>query len=152
MESYIKVIHAKYEELMKEFPGLQIEYDKVISVHDRPTIIEVENQKKEDIVVSNEKINKCEIEGECLNFLCPHCGYFTQVLLAELNCRIFRHGCFVRKNEKGEVVELLQQIGPHETEETCNNLRSNPNISGCCKPFQIVGDQSGYSVQVCGYI
>ncbi len=123
---------------MKEFPDLKIEYDKNIVVQMK-TVEKIEE-------------NKCEIEGDCLNFLCPHCGYFTQVLISELNCRIFRHGSFVRKNEKNEIVELLQQIGPHETEESCNNLRNNPNISGCCKPFQIIGDQSGYSVQKCGYI
>ena len=149
MESYIKYIHSKYNEILKLHPNLSIpdnsEYTK----------------KQDSIIIQNPPSQtesfgtkfKCEKEGEVLNFLCPHCEYFTQVPITELNCRIFRHGYFVQKNEKGEVIALLNQISPHESESSCETLRNNPNISGCCRPFRIDGDESsGYFVNVCGYI
>jgi hypothetical protein len=134
MDNYIKVIHAKYDEILRENPGISI-----------PWYVKMESP------IENK--NRCEREGEFLNFLCPHCEYFTQVAIAELNCRIFRHGFVVQKNEKGEVTALISQIGPHESEAICNELRNSPNISGCCMPFQIVDDGSGgFVVQKCGFI
>jgi hypothetical protein len=126
---YIIIIHNIYDTILKENKDISIPW----------------YNKSPDI--------KCEKEGEFLNFLCPHCKYFTQVTIAELNCRIFRHGFIVQKNEKGEVTALISQISPHESEATCNELRNSPNISGCCMPFQIVDDGfGGFVVQKCGFI
>lgn len=132
IDSYINVIHKKYEEILQEFPNLKI----------------TETNSKPIELNANPIENKCEIENDMLNFLCPHCKYYTQVSIADLNCRIFRHGGVIQKHDKYEVMH----IGPHESEEVCNALRNNPNVTGCCKPFQIVGDSSGYFVQICGYI
>lgn len=139
MDLYIKIIHNKFEEIFAKHPDLRFDYQPVSSV----------NQPVNQPV---NQLNKCELESNMLNFLCPHCEYFTQVALNDLNCRIFRHGFFVQRNNKNEIVALLNQIDPHETEEACNNYRNNPNITGCCKPFQIINKGSDYFVQKCGYI
>lgn len=155
----IKVIHAKYDEILREHPEISIPwYVKMESESPKPIVPDksldlLKIDLSSPVKTSSENKNRCEREGEFLNFLCPHCEYFTQVAISELNCRIFRHGFVVQKNEKGEVTALISQIGPHESEERCNELRNSPNISGCCMPFQIVDDGSGgFVVQKCGFI
>jgi len=151
MENYIKVIHRKFEEIFELFPASRFPLEPYQLIENNQSKY-LPNEKPTDIEKSIDA-NKCEIEGNILNFLCPHCKYYTEVAINELNCRIFRHGFVVQKNEKGEIIALLSQIGPHESEEKCNELRNQPNITGCCKPFQIIGDNTnGFYVQICGYI
>ena len=73
---------------------------------------------------------------------CPHCNQY--ILIAELNCRIFRHGTFISNG---------QQINPHANKDDCDHLVSNKMINGCGKPFQIiVNDKNEYIAIICKYI
>jgi hypothetical protein len=73
-------------------------------------------------------------------FECPHCHVFIEVLIRDMNCRIFRHGVFK---------DTWQQIPPHSSKETIDGwLRSNL-IFGCGKPFKLSVD--GQPV-ICEYI
>ena len=49
--------------------------------------------------------------------ICPHCNH--SVLIAQLNCRIFRHGTLISNG---------QQISPHETKEVCDYFVSSNMI------------------------
>lgn len=73
---------------------------------------------------------------------CPHCK--DPIIIEKLNCRIFRHGTLISNG---------QQINPHESKETCDNLVQNNLIYGCSKPFQIIENEEGTLVAViCEYI
>jgi hypothetical protein len=96
--------------------------------------------------------NKCELDEGVLSFSCPHCRMMINVGLQELACCIFRHGYYCRRNEAGDVVELINQIGPHDSKEICDTLVKQPNIVGCCRPFQIVQKENHYFVEICDYI
>ena len=73
---------------------------------------------------------------------CPHC--LELVLIAELNCKIFRHGI---------IISNRQQMNPHETKEVCDYFVANNMIYGCGKPFCIINAEDGTFVAViCGYI
>jgi len=73
---------------------------------------------------------------------CPYCDEF--ILIHELNCCIFRHGYFI---ETGE------QIDPHSSKETCEELLQSGKIYGCGKPFKIVVLEDGtWEIQKCDYI
>ena len=65
---------------------------------------------------------------------CPHCGLF--ILIAEVNCGIFRHG--VNK-------QTGKQLPPHATLEECQR----DEVYGCAKPFRMLTDGT---LVVCGYI
>ncbi len=74
--------------------------------------------------------------------LCPHCKEVT--IIAELNCRIFRHGVFRA---------TFQQMNPHEVKVECDRVFADGLIWGCGKPFYVKGDFStGLTVEVCDYI
>lgn len=148
MDPYIVVIHKKYDEILKRFPNLSIpdnnEYTKV------DVVDIVDDISKTDVA---NKIPPRESDNDLVRFICPHCECYAEVLVMDLNCRIFRHGAFVQKNEKCEIIAQIGPIGPHESEESCNALRNNPNVAGCCKPIQLIDNGSGgYAVQKCGYI
>jgi hypothetical protein len=88
------------------------------------------------------------IDEDKLNFECPHCFYFIQVLKSDLNCRIFRHA-FIKNN--------YQQINPHASEKECNDLVESGSVFGCAKPFQIIeirnsDNDEAYIAKICGYI
>lgn len=68
---------------------------------------------------------------------CPHCG--VSVLIAEINCAIFRHGVF--KN-------TFHQIPPHATKTDCDEWKRTEQIYGCGKPFKLV---NGVAIK-CDYI
>jgi hypothetical protein len=72
---------------------------------------------------------------------CPHC--FEFVIIAELNCGIFRHGVFISNGN---------QIDPHCSKELCDSYVVNKQIYGCGKPYQIIKENSEYKVIICGYI
>ncbi len=73
---------------------------------------------------------------------CPHCN--EQILIAELNCRIFRHGALRSSGN---------QINPHESKVECDRLSTEGLIWGCGKPFYVKGDfQTGLTVEPCDYI
>lgn len=66
-----------------------------------------------------------------LYFTCPHCSQYVEVKKKELNCRIFRHGCFK---------DSFVQIPPHLCKTECDRLANEQLIYGCGKPFEVVGD------------
>lgn len=71
---------------------------------------------------------------------CPHCK--EQVIIEELNCRIFRHGVF--KDGK--------QIDPHEKKELCDLYVKENKIYGCGKPFMIIEKDDKLIAEICDYI
>ena len=75
--------------------------------------------------------------------VCPHCD--VPVLIAELNCRIFRHG--VLKSTGA-------QISPHESKVECERLFNEGLIWGCGKPFYVKGDFGSLDLksEICDYI
>lgn len=81
-------------------------------------------------------------------FPCPYCLLFIKVKADELNCRIFRHGCF-KKNGKG--------INPHLSKEKCTELVHKACIYGCAGPFEFIGggkgklDDENCIVRICDY-
>jgi DNA-directed RNA polymerase subunit RPC12/RpoP len=72
---------------------------------------------------------------------CPHCN--GDVVIEELNCKIFRHGVF-KKNGK--------QINPHAPKSECDALVEKDLIHGCGKPFIVQQNDSVYKAIVCDYI
>jgi hypothetical protein len=66
---------------------------------------------------------------EIFTFNCPKCNIQIEVLIKELNCRIFRCGAYK---------ETLEPINPHASLEECNNLLKNDLIYGCTQPFKIL--------------
>jgi hypothetical protein len=68
---------------------------------------------------------------------CPHCKDY--VWIEQMNCRIFRHACYLN----GE------PIPPHSTKEECDSLVENKLVYGCAKPFQILVTGE---VVICEYI
>lgn len=95
----------------------------------------------------------CSLENGILIFNCPHCNIPIEVALAELACKIFRHGYYIqRDSNNSELYTLLNQINPHASQSECANLASQNNIVGCCKPFCIVEKNNNYYVEICGYI
>lgn len=74
---------------------------------------------------------------------CPHCGGGIEVLVAQLNCRIFRHGVF---RDSG------LPIHPHLSQSDCEQLVASERIYGCGKPFQIVTVLGKETTRKCDYI
>jgi hypothetical protein len=83
------------------------------------------------------------MEQNTLNIIvtCPHC--LELVLIAELNCHIFRHGTFIANG---------QQVNPHATKEVCDYFVTNDMIYGCGKPFRVIKEANETFVAiVCEY-
>lgn len=59
---------------------------------------------------------------------CPHCEDEIMIMKKDINCRIFRHGVFIK---------TMQPIPPHSSYETCQFLKENGIIYGCGKPFEL---------------
>ncbi len=78
-------------------------------------------------------------------FLCPHCKLLVQVPSHDLNCRIFRHGCYRTPGNPF--------IPPHLPKNECDRLKRENLIHGCGKPFQFTLVPQGVSfVKPCGYL
>jgi len=72
---------------------------------------------------------------------CPHCN--NPVAIAELNCRIFRHG----------TTKDFQPVNPHATKQICDMLvERDMLLEGCGKPFYVIGDGDAAKAVVCEYI
>jgi hypothetical protein len=71
---------------------------------------------------------------------CPNCN--IPVLIAELNCRIFRHGVLKSNNN---------QINPHASKEECEYYIKNDLMYGCGKPFKIL-EGNDFKTEICEYI
>lgn len=69
---------------------------------------------------------------------CPHCDAELIINDNDINCGIFRHGV---------IIQTLQQINSHETEERCKFYSDNNLIYGCGKPFKI----TNLKIEKCGY-
>ena len=68
--------------------------------------------------------------------LCPHC--LDYMLIAEINCGIFRHAIFKDGSD----------VPPHSTKEECERFIELELIWGCGKPFQMI---DGIPI-ICDYI
>lgn len=116
-------------------------------------LVNTANQTTTDTANQTADKSICHMENNILEFICPHCSNWIEVPLSDLACRIFRHGYFIEYISKQPLVyKLINQIPPHATEVECSAFLSNPNIIGCCKPFQIISDGDKYKVIQCGYI
>ena len=73
--------------------------------------------------------------------ICPHCS--IPIIIEELNCRIFRHGVFIKTNE---------QIPPHASKLECDYYINNNLIFGCGKPFKIINLNNKLIPEICDYI
>ena len=73
--------------------------------------------------------------------VCPHCAQY--VLVAAVNCRIFRHGALRATGE---------QIDPHLPRAGCEELAAKGLIYGCGRPFRLVGGAGGWRAEPCGYV
>lgn len=72
---------------------------------------------------------------------CPHCN--EPVAIAELNCRIFRHG----------LIRGGMPIMPHASKAQCEAfLAAGLVVSGCAKPFYVRGDGAETKAEICDYI
>jgi hypothetical protein len=74
------------------------------------------------------------INEEYYIFECPHCGATIQVMSAEVNCQIFRHGVIKNTGE---------QVNPHASKEECEKLVEMNLAYGCCKPFKLFRGNNG---------
>jgi hypothetical protein len=72
---------------------------------------------------------------------CPHCQ--GEVVIEQLNCKIFRHGIFKKNGE---------QINPHEKKVECDKFIEKNLIFGCGKPFKVIEKDDKYEAIVCDYI
>lgn len=82
------------------------------------------------------------MESNPLIIQCPHCG--LQIIIEQINCAIFRHGMLKLTGE---------QIPPHSSKTTCDQLIQMDLVYGCAKPFRLVQDSSGCWIGViCDYI
>ena len=80
--------------------------------------------------------------AEDLLVSCPHCAML--ILIAKINCQIFRHGSYKINGE---------QIPPHTPQAACEELMNAGLLYGCGKPFRIVKNENNENVAViCGYI
>lgn len=80
-----------------------------------------------------------EKHGDLLRFQCPHCNGGIEVLIKEINCKIFRHGFFIKDDKP---------INPHEKKETCERYAREGLIYGCGKPYELYDN---WKVRVCEY-
>ncbi len=71
--------------------------------------------------------------------LCPHCTQPFQVLAAEMNCHIFRHGTFKSSGEP---------IPPHAGKPDCDRWLLQRLIYGCGKPIRF----NTNTFEACDYI
>jgi hypothetical protein len=82
-------------------------------------------------------------EKGMLEFRCPHCGGGVEVLVREVNCKIFRHAVYIKNG---------QQIGPHTKKHECDRLVREGLVRGCAKPFRLNRNGPNWYVEVCDYI
>lgn len=87
--------------------------------------------------------NQTKILEKNINIVvtCPHCN--DQILIEQLNCKIFRHGTLKTNNI---------QINPHSSKEECDYYINNNLIYGCGKPFKIIENNDEFKTEICEYI
>ena len=87
--------------------------------------------------------NQHNILEKIINIIvtCPHCD--DQIIIEQLNCKIFRHGILKSNNT---------QINPHANKEECDFYINNDLIYGCGKPFIIVENNNELKTEICEYI
>ena len=73
--------------------------------------------------------------------VCPHCN--ENIVIAELNCCIFRHG-ILKENNK--------QMEPHLSKVLCELYVQTDKIYGCGKPFRVVKINDEFKAIICDYI
>jgi hypothetical protein len=88
-------------------------------------------------------MSEVNVDNDLLIYECPHCKMTCITAINEINCGIFRHGMDKKTN---------QQINPHESKEKCDQLATNTDIIGCCKPYKISKVADKYTVEICDYV
>lgn len=78
----------------------------------------------------------------CFLLGCPHCDDGATIAVAhnEINCKIFRHGKYLKSG---------RQIPPHTGQAECERLVREKLIDGCGKPFYFDGHKLDGTI---GYI
>ena len=110
--------------------------------------IEIDEKRIIDQEIIRISVQNAMLNGtvELLNgiycFFCPHCFGPSQVLPAQVACKIFRHAVYVKNN---------MPINPHMPEAQCNELVAQNAVRGCAKPFEFIPINGGFMVQKCGY-
>jgi hypothetical protein len=72
---------------------------------------------------------------------CPHCN--ENILIEQLNCRIFRHGVLKSTN---------QQINPHGSKQESDKFLAQNAIYGCGQPFKIITENDVHRSEKCEWI
>lgn len=72
---------------------------------------------------------------------CPHC--FSQVVIEEINCRIFRHAVYRSSGE---------QMSPHAPKEECDEAIRSGSVYGCAGPFRIDLSGNQWITSICHYV
>jgi hypothetical protein len=123
------------------------------SIKEQSKIEEIKREeiKREEFKREEFKREHNKLPNEDFIFTCPHCDMFIEVKSNEVNCCIFRHAYFFQKTDKGEIV-LLNQLNPHASKDVCDSLIAEGRIYGCGKPFRIIKNEEGFSVEKCDYI
>ena len=80
-------------------------------------------------------------EMDPIIIICPHCS--DPVVIAELNCCIFRHAIYR---------DSYEQIAPHTLKADCEALLATNKVYGCCKAFRVINKDGQYISEVCEYI
>ena len=76
---------------------------------------------------------------------CAQCEDMVLINKKDFNCRIFRHGVYIKGNK---------QIDPHLNKEECDRLSKENLIYGCGKPFKLIinVEENKYYTEKCDYI
>ena len=95
-------------------------------------------------------------QGNYYTVECPYCHEFTVVLAKHLNCKTFRHGAFIPKNEKHRhLINKYKPINPHESWQKISQYLTEKKIIGCGGAFKIIGkpkvDKTNMYAVSCGY-
>ena len=84
-------------------------------------------------------------------FECPYCKIMASVHINDINCKIFRHGCYINEFEIINGVRYHKNINPHASKEVCDKLVIENKIYGCGKPFRFIVAEPSYVIK-CDYI
>jgi hypothetical protein len=96
----------------------------------------------------NEKINEDintnkNNKSDFIIVKCPHCKDYIYIKYCDFNCKIFRHGVYIKN---------LDQINPHEKKYICDEIFEKKKIYGCGKPFKLIYSNDNYIAIICDYI
>lgn len=103
-----------------------------------------------EINIRSKPVN-LDTQANVFTFECPNCDMFVEVEKNQINCGIFRHAYFFRKDIYGNI-NLIAQLNPHTPKSVCDRLLAEGSIIGCGKPFRLTCTGNLYVAQTCNYI